>query len=322
MIYLNLPIKKHSVIFLKTLVFRNKRPFNEGRGRTVGRRSDAGKRLVTTAIQRQFYRSGLLREETPLRNSRGHGVRRTWHKNGALASQEPYLNGLPHGVCRQWDEQGRLLGKYKMVHGTGVQRAWHDNGQLQMEVSTVRGQFCGRNRIWLRDGTLLSERYYLRGRIVSADEYLEAAAKDRTLPRCRGTPAKPLPRNGATEKHIYRTFLESLLEKSTQTDARKWLHRNGGEAMTHLLGRFKRERDAAKFVERLYHAGAAKVIAPDIYSNKAGDQFADCLLVCLPKDPAKRKAVRRVCAQLGKRDLGAVKPTGDIGEAYLYLYLG
>ena len=287
-----------------------------------GRASDACERVVRTTIQRQFYRTGLLREEIPLRNGHTNGVRRTWHKNGVLASEEPYVDGLPHGICRQWDESGHLLGKYRMVRGTGIQRAWHDNGQLQIKVSTVGGEFCGRNRIWLRDGTLLSERFYLRGRVVSAEEYREAATRDRTLPKFRGKPAKLPPRNGATQKHLYRVFLESLLEKSKRIEARAWLHKNGSQKAAHWLGRFKRERDAAKLVEQLYHAGAAKVIAPDIYSNKAGDQFADCLLVRLPKDSAKRKAVRRVCAQLRRRDLGAVKPTEDIGETYLYLYLG
>jgi len=277
---------------------------------------------MNAVIQRHFYRTGLLCEETPLRNGRRHGVHRTWHKNGVLASEEPYLNGLLHGICRQWGERGRLLGKYRMEHGTGVQRAWHDNGQLQMEVSTVRGEFCGRNRIWLRDGTLLSERFYLHGRVVSADQYLEAAAKDKTLPKFRGKPAKLPPKNGAMRKHIYRVFVGSLLEKPKHSEARAWLHQNGGEKIAHSLGRFKRERDAAKFVEQLYHAGAAKVIAPDIYDNKAGEQFSDSLLVLLPRNPAKRKAVRRVCAQLRRRDLGAMQPDEDIGESYLYLYLG
>lgn len=257
-----------------------------------------------------------------MRNGRRHGVHRTWHKNGRLASEEPYQNGLLHGICRQWDEQGRLLGRYKMTRGTGVQRAWHDNGQLQMEVSTVRGEFCGRNRIWLRDGTLLSERICLHGRAVSADKYRAAAASDKTLPKLRGSPAKIPPKNGAMEKHIYRVFVDSLLEKPRHRDAKVWLHQNGGPKIGHSLGRFKRERDAENFVEQLYRAGAAKVIAPDIYEGKAGDQFADCLLVRLPKSPAKRKAVRRVCAQLRRRDLGAMRPEKDIGEAYLYLYLG
>ncbi len=277
--------------------------------------------MVSTTIQRHFYRTGLLREEVLLRNGRRHGVARTWHKNGVLASEEPCRNGVPHGTCRQWGEAGRLLGKYRMVRGTGIQRAWHDNGQLQMEVSTVRGEFCGRNRIWLRDGTLLSERFYVHGRIVSLDEYLEAAARDKTLPRFRGEPTNPPPKNGATQKHVYRVFVASLLEKQHHSEAKAWLTKNGGEATAHSLGRFKRERDAARFVQQLYHAGAAKVIAPDIYGNQAGDQFADCLLVRLPKNPAKRKAVRRVCAQLRTRDIGAMQPDKDIGETYLYLYL-
>ncbi len=278
--------------------------------------------MVNTTIQRHFYRAGLLREELRLRNGRRHGLHRIWHKNGRLASEEPYQNGLLHGICRQWNEQGRLLGKYKMTRGTGLQQSWHDNGQLQMEVSTVRGEFCGRNRIWLRDGTLLSERFYLHGRVVSAEQYREAVTKDKTLPRFRGASAKVPPKNGVMQKHIFRVFIESLLEKPHNSEARSWLHRNGGPKIGHSLGRFKRERDAEKFVEQLYHAGAAKVIAPDIYESKAGDQFADCLLVRLPRSPAKRKAVRRVCAQLRKRDLGALKPEKDIGEPYLYLYLG
>jgi hypothetical protein len=277
--------------------------------------------VVRTTIQRHFYRTGLIREEIPLRNGRRHGVARTWHKNGVLASEEPYRNGVPHGICRQWDGEGRLLGKYKMVRGTGVQRAWHDNGQLQMEVSTVRGELSGRNRIWLRDGTLLSERFYVHGRIVSPDEYRETAARDKTLPRFRGKPANLPPKNGATQKHIYRVFVASLLEKPNRREARAWL-KNGGGKIAHSLGRFKRESDAAKFVQQLYHAGAAKVIAPDIYDNKAGDQFADCVLVRVPKNEAKRKAIRQVCKQLRRRDLGAMQPDEDIGETYLYLYLG
>ena len=87
------------------------------------------------------------------------------------------------------------------------------------------------------------------------------------------------------------------------------------------LGRFRRETDAARFIEELYRAGACEVIVPDIYDNKAGDQFADCLLVRLPQDGAKRATIRQVCAQLRKKRLGAVEPDADFGEAYLYLLM-
>lgn len=270
-------------------------------------------------IQKAFHRNGQLREVVPLRSGRRHGMVRVWHKNGQLATEEPYQNGLLHGVCRQWSEAGRLLGKYRMVHGTGVQRAWHENGKLQMEFSTVRGDFSGRYRLWLHDGTLLSEDVYLHGKAVTAEEYRAARAKNTSLPKLIGKAGKPLPNTVATEKHIHQVFVRSLFAHKNRAEARKWL-KSGGKAVR-SLGRFKRVGDALKFVEALYNAGATEVIAPDIYAGKAGDQFADCLLVKLPGIAAKRKAIRKVCAQLSKRKLGAFQPDKDIGESHLYLSL-
>jgi hypothetical protein len=276
---------------------------------------------MSTTTRQHFYRSGQIRERVPFRNGRRHGVARVWHRNGKKASEESFHSGLLHGVCRQWDESGRLLGKYVMVHGTGIQREWHDNGKLQMEVSTVRGEFSGRNRTWLRDGTLLSERFYVRGHAVSADKYRETAAKDKSLPMFRGKPAKLPPKNRTMEKHILEVFVRSLLEKPKGREARKWLANKTGDQTERSLGRFERENDAANFVQTLYQAGAVEVIVPDVYRNKARDQFADCLLVRLPKNVAKRKAIRKVCGQLRKRRLGAVQPDKDIGEGHLYLSL-
>jgi hypothetical protein len=274
-------------------------------------------RVMSTTIQQDFYRNGQLREQVPLTNGMRHGLVRTWHKNGTLATEEPFQTSLLHGLCRQWDENGRLLGKYKMVHGSGIQRTWHDNGQIQMEISTVFGEFCGRNRTWLSDGTLISESFCLHQKNVSAAEY--RAAKDKSLPNFRGQPAKIPPRNSALEKRMFRLFVAWLLKKPHRSEARKWLQKTPADKGARSLGRFKRENDAAKFVEALYEAGATKVIAPDIYASKTGDQFADCLLVQLPKIVVKRKAVRKVCAQLRTRRLGAMQPDDDIGETHLYL---
>lgn len=277
---------------------------------------------MNTTIQKGFHRNGQLREELPLKKGRHHGLCRTWHKNGVLASVEPYQNGVPHGVCRHWNEAGRLLGKYKMVHGTGVQREWHDNGQLQMAVSTVRGEFIGYSCLWLWDGTLLSEHLNLRGRHVSADEYRAAAAKDKSLPRLRGQPSKLTVKIPIRAEHIFRIFVSSLLAKPNCTEARRWLHKKTGDLTARSLGCFKRERDAGKFVMSLYDAGASKVILPDVYRNQTGDQFADCLLVRLPRNVAMRKSIRKLCARLQQRDLGALQPDGDFGESHLYFYFG
>lgn len=276
-------------------------------------------RDVRTTIQKSYYRNGQLREILPLQNRQRHGVVRTWHKNGRLSSEERYADGFLHGICRQWSETGRLLGKYRMVHGTGIQRAWHDNGHLQMEISTVHGEFCGRSRSWLSDGTLLSDDIYLHGKRVSAHEYRAAAAKDKSLPKLGRVLRKSV--KPVTEEHIHRAFITSLLKKPNRFEARAWLQESNGHTASKSLGRFKRENDAAKFVNALYDAGAVEVIAPDAYSNKAHERFADCLLVRLPRTSVKRKAIRKVSAQLQKHNLGAVQPDADVGETHLFLSL-
>jgi len=278
-----------------------------------------GTHVVKTTIQRQFYRNGQIREEIPLRNGQRHGIARTWHKNGQLMSEEPYQNGLLHGVCRQWSETGRLLGKYRMTHGTGAQRLWHDNGKRHLELFSVNGDMSGCYRLWLHDGTLLSKEIYLRGRIVTAKKYRVARAKDASLPKLIGGPVKSWPKTCAEEKHMQEVFFRYLLRRPNRFEARKWLEAGGQRKR--LLGRFKREKDALKLVEQLYKAGASEVIAPDVYSNKAGDQFADCLLVRLPSIAARRKAIRKVAISLSKRKLGDFQPETDIGETHLYLLL-
>jgi hypothetical protein len=188
-----------------------------------------------------------------------------------------------------------------------------------MELSTVRGEFCGRSRSWLSDGTLLSDDIYLHGKLVSADEYRAAAAKDKSLPKLGRTAAKAV--KPVSEKHIHRVFVLALLAKPNRFEACAWLDCKRADRSARSLGRFKRESDAAKFVAALHNAGATEVIVPDVYRNKAGDLFADGLLVRLPKAPAKRKAIRKVCDQLQKRKLGAVQPDADIGESHLFLSL-
>jgi hypothetical protein len=206
-----------------------------------------------------------------------------------------------------------------MVHGTGIQRAWHDNGRLQMEISTQRGEFCGRSRSWLSDGTMLSDHIYLRGSVVSADDYRAAAAKDKALPKLGRVTGKAV--KSVTEEHIHRAFVTEMLAKPNRSEALRWLQGKRRRNATRSLGHFKRERDAANFVTALYDAEVVEVIVPDVYRNKAGDQFADSLLVRLPRTLAKRKAIRKVCAQLQKRRLGAIQPDTEVGETHLFLSL-
>ena len=246
-----------------------------------------------------------------------HGLRRMWHRNGQLAEEQTYRHGIVHGICRQWNEDGKLLGSFSMENGTGLQRSWHSNGRLSQEFTTVDGRFCGRCRTWLRDGTLTLDHVLLFDRKVTPDQYRRAAAKDPRLPRLRGRIGKPAPNNRATEKHLQHIFVMALLARRNRSEARVWLQADGKFARS--LGRFKRTAGALKFVGELYQAGAVEVILPDIYRNKRGDQFADNLLVQMPKAVKRRKAIRAVCMQLQKDDLGAFLPDRDLGESHLYI---
>jgi len=270
-------------------------------------------------VARLFHRNKVTALEETFRGQKLHGRRRTWHRNGQLATEEFYADGLLHGVVRQWNEQGRLLGLFRMEHGTGTQKSWHGNGRLNQEFSTIAGSFCGRSRIWLRDGTLISDQILLFNQNVSPGQYRRAAAKDPRLPRLRGRIGKPPPNNQAMQNHIHRVFVSSLLSGRNRSEARVWLQAD--DQTTRSLGRFKRLAEAMKFVGELYRVGAIEVILPDIYRNKRGDQFADSLLVKLPQAAKQRKVIRTVCANLQKKNLGSFAPDNDTGESHLYLLL-
>ena len=270
-------------------------------------------------VARLFFRNKVTALEETFRGQKLHGRRRTRHRNGQIATEEFYADGLLHGVVRQWNEQGRLLGSFRMDHGTGTQKSWHGNGRLNQEFSTVDGRFCGRSRMWLRDGTLISDQILLFNQNVSPGQYRRAAANDARLPRLRGRIGKTPPNKQAMQNRIHRVFVSSLLSRRNRSEARIWLQADDQTGRS--LGRFKRSAEALKFVTELYQAGAIGVILPDIYRNKHGDQFADSLLVKLPKGVKQRKAIRTVCADLQKKNLCAFSPDRDAGESHLYLLL-
>lgn len=271
-------------------------------------------------VRRTFYRKGIVVQEQRLLKGKLHGPQRMWHRNGQLSEELEYRHGLRHGVSRQWDENGTLLGSCHAENGTGILKSWYDNGQLSMEFSIVAGQFCGRSRTWLRDGTLSSDEILLFNHEVTPDRYRKAAAKDARLPKLTGRIGKPVVRTRKLEQQSYRLFVSWLLAKPHSIEVRSWL--KAGSEIKHTLGRFKQASAAVKFIDALYQAGAVKVMAPDIYHNKRGDQFADCLLVQLPKAAPQRKAIRVVCSQFEKDDLGAFVPEKDEGESHLYVSMG
>ncbi|MGA3282908.1 MAG: hypothetical protein ABSD57_00415 [Verrucomicrobiota bacterium] len=272
-------------------------------------------------IERFYYRNGRIHEENREVGGEFHGLNRTWHHNGQLSEVLRYRHGRLHGISQQWDEKGRLLGSFTMNHGTGRQQYWHQNGKLRLEINSFNGKFFGRMRNWMRDGTLVQEIYYISNVDVTRAAYLKAARKHPDWPQHEGEPAGRVAREGpALKLREYELFMESLLAKS-HAEARQWLSAAKNPDLR-SLARFRTAKAALQFVESLYVAGAETVIAALIYSGKRGKQFADRLLVKLPKASAKRKALRKICQDLCAQRGGAMLPDEkDMGESHLFINL-
>jgi hypothetical protein len=269
--------------------------------------------------QRNYYRNGQLHEETPLRDGRFHGIARLWHENGTQATHEAYQNDLRHGLCRQWNDEGKLLGEYRMDHGTGIQRVWFDNGIVQQERSFFKGKATGPCRMWLRDGSFASEEWYIEYREVSKAQFAKAATKHPEWP--------PDPKNGTTHRKLPRATLKKrahrlnckwLLAQSDTKDAAKWLEeaKMGTRVVGSLSGRRTRNlvRDALA-------AGARRVLVMDIYASKEGKEFADELLVQLPQSKTHRALVRSVFTSLAGPTACGLRPDVDSGHSWLYVYV-
>ena len=272
-------------------------------------------------IKRFYYRNGRAHAEIREVGGEFHGLNRTWHHNGQLSEEFRYRHGRLHGTSRQWNEKGRLLGSFSMNHGTGRQYYWHQNGKLRLEINSLNGKFFGRNRAWLQDGTLVQEIYYISNVEVTRAAYLKAARQHSDWPQHEGEPAGKVARdNCALELRQHELFIECLLEKS-HAEARQWLSTDKTPDLR-SLARFRTAKAAFQFVETLYAAGAEAVIAAVIYAGRRGKQFADRLLVKLPKAPAKRKALRKICQNLCAKRGGAFLPDEkDMGESHLFILL-
>ncbi len=268
-----------------------------------------------TKIERRYFRSGRLREETSLSGRERHGLHRTWHRNGRRASEQIYEHDRLHGLCRQWNERGKLLGSFSMTHGTGIHFDWFDNGQTRSEFSSVEGKFTGRIRAWLRDGTLVSEQFTIENRNVTSAAYATAAAKQKDWPRYRISHAKQkFPAPDEIDRREFQLQITWLRAQKNKREVRTWLKAGALKRSLGLLKFFQ----AQQLVEKLFAAGVRQIFAVNIYSDKHGKQFSDVLLVKLPPEKSTRQTIRRLLVNLPARQRAGVMPSNDIGEPFIY----
>lgn len=276
--------------------------------------------LPTRRVSRTYFRNGMVATEESFLGKIWHGAVRRWHRNGKLATEERYAQGLLHGLCRQWREDGKLLGSYRMTRGTGIQRLWYEDGTLQMEHASVDGRLNGRARFLLRDGTLLSDDWLLDSREVSRAEYWRAARKHPEWPACARTPSRRVRLSPQQrDAKLHELHCEWALGRKGTVPAKAWLE--WGDRSSRLLGSLGYKK-AVALIAAAADRGAPQVLAVDVYRSKAGRQYADWLLVRMPRSPKERAAVREVFTALPARARCVVLPEQDARERWLWVYLG
>ena len=74
-------------------------------------------------------------------------------------------------------------------------------------------------------------------------------------------------------------------------------------------------------MDKLYAAGAVRIVALDIYGKEASKRFCDKLALEMPKKPQLRRKTRDFCSELKTKVGLSFGSKEDFGEKYLYLLL-
>jgi hypothetical protein len=166
--------------------------------------------------QRAYNEEGQLVTETPLKNGLKHGREFQWNDDGTLNLIEPYVNGKIHGTAKQYGRHGKVIGTYRIRHGTGydVWRTEEEDGSIYIselhplkdglphgyewwltEKSHIlweerhwhEGKFHGIERQWNVANKLSRgfPRYWIKNERVTKRQYFRAAEKDLSLPPFR-----------------------------------------------------------------------------------------------------------------------------------------
>jgi hypothetical protein len=171
--------------------------------------------------ERYFHKTGELSYERPVKNGLTHGIVYRSDTPGKLLSAEPCFRGKLHGTARQWSNDGRLIGTYKMKHGTGIDLWWQESGNGVPHLSEARylkdGMWHGFEWWWLGSKELTQEahfwngkehgierrrnlqgrlhrgypRYWINDERVSKRQYVHACTTDPTLPPFRERDNQP-----------------------------------------------------------------------------------------------------------------------------------
>jgi hypothetical protein len=216
--------------------------------------------------------------------------------------------------------KGRLLGEFRMDHGTGFSKSWYENGQLERECYEIRCKLNRRFSCYYEDGELVSHTYYIMDKKVSKKKYLEACRSDPSLPRYEDNEPEPeepkivgkyLKRETPIsdwDRERHDEFINKFLRKPNRGEARQWLA--GDE--NRWIGEMSHE-DSVEFIEEGYKAGANKILAVEIE-----EETTNCLIIYLPPEGPKRERVFEWNSEFAQRE--GWDPYDDWGQNELFVF--
>jgi len=126
--------------------------------------------------RRVYNQDGVLVLETPLKDGLKHGQEITWDDDGKLLSIEPYAKGQTHGTAKQYGRNGRVIGTYKMKHGTGFD-IWRQedekNGVFVSEIHSLKDGMPHGYEWWFASSEqdLMHERHWQMVSYTALSEY-------------------------------------------------------------------------------------------------------------------------------------------------------
>ena len=189
-----------------------------------GRKREAEYLVDGQSVGMRFWdEEGYLWREYGLKNGIKHGLEYAWC-DVFLDGVEPYVDGKMHGLCKQWGFDGKLLGTYRMKHGTGIDLWRDEDGKLIEACYWKDGVFDSwswkinedQRSVWLEEHVLAGvgmhgierwwndhdrlkrgyPRYWVRNERVTKRQYVRATKSDPTLPPFRpedNLPARTFP---------------------------------------------------------------------------------------------------------------------------------
>lgn len=80
-------------------------------------------------IRKEYYKSGVLRCETPHVNGKKHGISRIYYKSGALELETPFVKRKEHGIVKSYYESGDLKQETPYVNGKrhGIEKSYEED---------------------------------------------------------------------------------------------------------------------------------------------------------------------------------------------------